>query len=412
MKILWVCNKAPTRVNEIRNINGSPMGGWLDSMCKDILSEKNTQLCVLFLEKINYEGRKDNFSFYSFTNKNSGDRIEKVLLELKPDIIHIWGTEYSHTLTTIKIAEKNGYLNKCILYIQGMVSLCGKHYTEGLPNSVVKMYTFRDLVRFSNIYRTKKTFIKNGVNEIEAIKKVKHVIGRTDWDRAAVEMYNPNVKYYFCNETLRESFYKKEWDIKNIKRHSIFVSQCNYPIKGFHYVLEAMPEIIKHYPNAHIYTTGINLLNLSFKERLKMTSYQFYLRKLIYKLNIQKNITFLGILSEEEMASRYLKSNVFVSASTIENSPNSLGEAMLVGCPVVASDVGGVKNMLVHNIEGYIYQSTAPYMLAYYVKEIFRNDELAKRFSENAKKHAIITHNRIENVAKLLKIYQNMREDK
>ena len=39
MKILWVCNKAPTRVNEIRNINGSPMGGWLDSMCKDILSE-------------------------------------------------------------------------------------------------------------------------------------------------------------------------------------------------------------------------------------------------------------------------------------------------------------------------------------------------------------------------------------
>ncbi|WP_294707350.1 glycosyltransferase family 4 protein [uncultured Fusobacterium sp.] len=412
MKILWVCNKAPTRVNEIRNINGSPMGGWLDSMCKDILSEKNTQLCVLFLEKINYEGRKDNFSFYSFTNKNSGDRIEKVLLELKPDIIHIWGTEYSHTLTTIKIAEKNGYLNKCILYIQGMVSLCGKHYTEGLPNSVVNMYTFRDFIRFSNISRTKKTFIKNGVNEIEAIKKVKYVIGRTDWDRAAVEMYNPNVKYYFCNETLRESFYKKEWDINNIKRHSIFVSQCNYPIKGFHYVLEAMPEIIKHYPNAHIYTTGINLLNLSFKERLKMTSYQFYLRKLIYKLNIQKNITFLGILSEEEMASRYLKSNVFVSASTIENSPNSLGEAMLVGCPVVASDVGGVKNMLVHNIEGYIYQSTAPYMLAYYVKEIFRNDELAKRFSKNAKKHAMITHNRVENVAKLLKVYQDMREDK
>ena len=143
-----------------------------------------------------------------------------------------------------------------------------------------------------------------------------------------------------------------------------------------------------------------------------MTSYQFYLRKLIYKLNIQNNITFLGILSEEEMASRYLKSNVFISASTIENSPNSLGEAMLVGCPVVASDVGGVKNMIVHNIEGYIYQSTAPYMLAYYVKEIFRNDELAKRFSKNAKKHAMITHNRVENTAKLLKIYQDMREDK
>lgn len=108
------------------------------------------------------------------------------------------------------------------------------------------------------------------------------------------------------------------------------------------------------------------------------------------------------------MCEQYIKSNVFVSASTIENSPNSLGEAMLVGCPVISSDVGGVKNMLIHGVEGFIYQSTAPYMLAYYVKEIFRNKDLAIRFSKNAKIHAVETHNRIENSKRLIRIYNTV----
>ena len=69
------------------------------------------------------------------------------------------------------------------------------------------------------------------------------------------------------------------------------------------------------------------------------------------------------------MKERFLKSNVFVSPSTIENSPNSLGEAMLLGIPCISSDVGGVKNLLKHEEEGYVYQTDAPYMLAYYVKK-------------------------------------------
>lgn len=408
MKILWICNKAPRKVDEIRNVNGSPMGGWLDPMCEGILNKKNDQLCVLFLEKVSFEGKKENFSFYSFTNENSKNRIEKVLLEFEPDVIHIWGTEYFHTLTTIKIAEKNGYLDKCILYIQGIVSLYAKHYTEGLPNRVINMYTFRDFIRYSNISQARKTFIKNGVNEIEAIKRVKYIMGRTDWDQAGVQMFNSNANYYFCNESLRNSFYNYTWNIDKIERYSIFVSQCSYPIKGFHYVLEAMPEILKKYPKAHLYTTGRDLLHLSIKEKFLIDSYQLYLIELIKKYKLKDHITFLGMLSEQEMCDRYLKSNVFVSASTIENSPNSVGEAMILGCPVVSSDVGGIKNMLTHEKEGFIYQSTAPYMLAYYVKKILGDDKLALEFSENSKKHANQTHNRKKNIERLYEIYDEI----
>lgn len=76
---------------------------------------------------------------------------------------------------------------------------------------------------------------------------------------------------------------------------------------------------------------------------------------------------------------RYLASSVFVSVSTIENSPNSVGEAMLFGCPVVSSCVGGVLDMLEHGQEGFLYQASAPYMLAWYVGCVFRDDGLENK---------------------------------
>ena len=54
---------------------------------------------------------------------------------------------------------------------------------------------------------------------------------------------------------------------------------------------------------------------------------------------------FEGFLSAEKMKRLLLESNVFVCPSSIENSPNSLGEAMLLGVPCVASDVGGIADM-------------------------------------------------------------------
>jgi glycosyltransferase involved in cell wall biosynthesis len=169
-----------------------------------------------------------------------------------------------------------------------------------------------------------------------------------------------------------------------------------------------MPEILKRFPDAHIYTTGRNLMHLSTKQKLLISSYQLYLLELIKKYSLEDHITFLGSLSEQEMCRQYLNANVFVSPSTIENSPNSVGEAMLVGCPVVTSDVGGVKNMLEHGKEGFIYQCSAPYMLAYYVNRIFEDDALAMTFSKNGKTHAARTHNREANMKTLYEIYNQI----
>lgn len=411
IKILWVCNKAPHIVSELMGHTANPTGGWLDSACKSLLKIENIELCIIFMDKYESEKFGENFSFYSFIENKCRKRILNVIKQFDPDVVHIWGTEFSHTMDTVLAAECLGKIERCVISIQGLVSICSKHYAEGLPCQVINRFTLRDFLRQDNIFQGRRQFEQRGRSEIEAIKRVGHIIGRTDWDRAAANMYNPSAEYHFCNETLRESFYQNVWNIEKIQRHSIFVSQCSYPIKGFHYILEAMPEILKYYPDTHIYTTGIDLLNLSLKRKILISSYQLYLIELIRKYNLQEKISFLGTLSEQQMCEQYLKANVFVSASTIENSPNSVGEAMLLGCPVVASDVGGVKNMLIHEKDGYIYQSSASYMLAYYVKKIFSDDEIAVKFSENARIHAAETHNAEKNIKTLTEIYNHIVSD-
>ena len=168
-----------------------------------------------------------------------------------------------------------------------------------------------------------------------------------------------------------------------------------------------MPLILKRYPDTKIYTTGKDLINLSFKDKLKLGSYQKYLRKLIRKNGLENKIKFLGMLNEEKMTQAYLNSNCFVSCSSIENSPNSVGEAMLLGVPTVASDVGGVKNMLIHDIEGYVYPFDEEYMLAYYICKVFEDKECKDVF-ENAIKHAETTHNKEKNLNDLLNIYSSI----
>ena len=111
------------------------------------------------------------------------------------------------------------------------------------------------------------------------------------------------------------------------------------------------------------------------------------------------------------MVDNLLKANVFVQASSIENSPNSLGEAMLLGVPCVASNVGGTSDMLIDKEEGFLYPYTEPAMLAYYISKVFNDDELASKIGKNAKAHALITHDRKTNTDNMLKIYRRISNE-
>lgn len=408
MRVLWLSNVVLPIVAASIGTDVPAVGGWLDGISRSLI-ERDITLISCFPHSSEIRGTVGKIDYFGFKqNDKLEDMFVSIINQSRPDVVHIFGTEYRHTQQMVVAAERAAIINRVIISIQGLVSVYAQKYTAGLPIRTIIGITPRFFIKHDNTYIDRQRFIRKGTYEIAALEKVKHVIGRTDWDQACVHYINPKAKYHDCNETLRAQFYHDTWDFSRCERHSIFVSQCNYPIKGFHYMLQAMPFILKDYPDAVLYTTGRNVLEKSIAYTLRKMPYEHYLASLIKKHHLEKHVVFLGTLNAEQMKERFLRSHVFVSPSVLENSPNSVGEAMILGMPVVTSDVGGVRNLIRHGDEGYLYPADEPYMLAYYVKKFFDDQEAAAAMGTNARKHAMLTHSPEINLERLLNIYHEV----
>lgn len=414
MKIIWVTNVPIPEASILMNEKPSPYGGWLFSTADFLSQTPNNKLVVVFPKngnkfKRSFEGKY--ITYYSINenelNNNQDLSLEKILVKESPDIVHIFGTEYSHSNIISGICRRNGI--KYVVSIQGLISEYSKYYYADLPLKIISKYTFRDLLRLDNIFNQQKKFEDRGIIEIETLQMALNVIGRTSWDYSVVKSLNKNINYFHCNETLRESFYDAKWEYTKCKKYSIFVSQGNYPIKGLHFLLEALSYVLLENPDAHLYVSGFNpFLKQHYSDKIRESSYTQYILFLINKFKLSKHITFTGVLNENEILNMYLESNVFVLPSAIENSPNSLGEAMILGMPCVCSYVGGIPDLITHSKEGYLYQYNSPKMLAYYINQIFENKESINEMCRNARERALKIHDKNMNNSKLLEIYKEV----
>ena len=418
MKILWFCNFILPSIAKVLSVEPPVSGGWVSSAAEALLQDEHIQLSVCFPQNYSQQmltGVADGLRYYGYPSKPKAAHIydvneqkwqETVIQMEKPDLVHIWGAEFAAALAMVNAFHCP---QKTIINIQGLCGFIAKHSCAYLPYKDCKHYTVRDFLLRDRIIDQQKKFSLRGKLEAEALAKAGHVIGRTRWDHACAKQLAPNARYYKCNETLRHSFYTNAgtWSADNCETHSIFVSQAGCSLKGFHMVLEAMPEILKRYPDAKLYTTGNDPFLTPF---YRVSGYQRVLKRKIRKLGLQGRVFFVGYLNEEKMCQRFLRSHVFVSASSIENSPNSVGEAMLLGVPTVASFVGGTMDLLRDGEEGYLYQPDAPYMLSDHICSVFEDNARAQQMGRNASTHALHTHDVQKNLEVLLKIYQQVYE--
>lgn len=423
MNVLWLINIRLPRIDSILGKTTSAFGGgWISGLSDKLLEKKDIRLIVCYP---NFDGRKEEkenhnekFRFYGI-NVNRVD-FEKGRLDLekykevfdtiigkeKPDVIHIHGTEFQLALALTNSAEKSGYLDKVVVSIQGLVSIYAQHYFADLPEKMKYRKTLYEWLKKTSMMDDYKKYVIRGIYEIKILEKVKNVIGRTAWDKACAKLTNHEVRYFECNEILRTSFYSKKWSFDDCEKHTVFLSQGAKPIKGLHKVIEAATYIKKQFPDLKIYVAGAKLIG----EEIKVTSsYARYVRRLIKENGLEDNIEFLGNLNPNQMCDALLRAHVFVCPSSIENSPNSLGEAMLLGVPCIASDVGGVSSMLEHRKEGILYPFSEAYSMAYYIMELFENVEETKKYSNNARIRAKKVHDPIDNAIRTIDIYKSLQ---
>lgn len=411
MKVLWITNVPLPPLCDSLGWNVPVSGGWLYSIAKRLISKKSLELSVVtfgskrseLIDKI-----VDGIHYFVIPYKNGDietnhqfvrDYLKKINEQITPDVVHIQGTEFALGNDYLKVFGGD----RVVVSIQGLVSAIAPYYCSGVERSKSLFpLTLKDVVKRTSMMKSAKIFSRRGEIEKDTIKMVEHIIGRTEWDKAQTWAINPHVNYYHCDEIIRDTFYKKQWDYNFCKPHSIFISQAGYPLKGFHFVLKALPKVIEEFPDTMVFVAGPDITRK--KPWYRYNSYGKYIGNMIEELGLESHVTFLGNLNETQMCDSYLKSNVFICPSSIENSPNSLGEAQLLGVPSLASYVGGVPDMMYNNTEN-IYRFDDVAMLSFKICKLFEKKGEAQP-AEEIRLHALQRHSPDEIIIKTLQIYQ------
>ena len=427
-KVLWICNIMLPAIARELGVLYSNREGWLSGIFEKV-REGQAPFCLgvcfpaqeelgmekpVMVEGVTCYGFQEDLNHPELYQEALEEQFRRIFADFEPDIVHIFGTEFPHTLAAVRAFHRP---ERTLIGIQGLCYRIAEDYMAGLPEKVQSSVTFRDFLRQDSLRQQQEKFVKRGENEKEAIKGCLNITGRTRFDREGTAKINPKARYYAMNESMREEFYSDRWTLSGCERHSLFLGQGDYPLKGMHLVLEAMGELKAEYPDIRLYVAGNNIIRKqSIKDLLKLPAYGKYLLKLIKKYHLEEQVVMLGRISAEQMKKRMLQSHVFVCASALENSPNTVGEAMLLGVPVTAARTGGIPDLLEDGKEGLLFTPLNSKELAEAVRKLFAEEKekdglcLSERLGKEGARRAGVTHDRQLNYLRLLEIYEAIDE--
>lgn len=412
MRVLWVTNVPPAAASGLLEQPSNPFGGWLDGSLGALSDTPGLDINIAFPhgESPTQVGTAGRVTYWGFApcNRRRADGEGRgaaisLIRAIDPDLVHIHGTEMPHSLS---FALAAGELDvPAVISLQGLVSVLATHSRADLPLGVVHAPGRRPWVRSERVSGQQRAFELQGRLERRALRAVKHVIGRTTWDRVTSTGINPSLRYHHCDETLRPSFYGAAHEPSAALPHSVVVGQGHYPVKGLHLLIEALPAVVAAYPSTTVAVAGQSPASTD-------TPYGRYLLRQLRTGGLEDRLRFTGPLDEGGMLDLYRASAVVACPSVMENSPNSVAEGMLLGMPVVASYVGGVPDMITHQVDGLAYQADAPYMLANALVTLFSDRELRGLLGARARQRARARHDPAVNAGRTVEIYKRILSER
>lgn len=415
LKVLWFTN-TPANADEYFNSELKGTGGWIKSLNQ--LMQHEVELHIAFHNgNINnepfqyqetkyypiqvYKNKYQKKIYKSFNKVIDDDLLLKyldVINQIKPDIIHIHGTENSFG----NIIDKTDI--PVIISIQGNLTVYHHKYLSGFGKEYLKVAK-RDIgnpksmlspQRFINVYNE---FRINAKRERDFLRNTKYIIGRTDWDRRITRILAPESSYFHNDEILRDSFYNKKWIApEQNKKLIIHTTNGNNIYKGFETLCHALSLLNRMGINCEWRVAGIKEDDLIVKITKKKLKIDFP----------ERGLVLLGSLNENELVDRLLEAHMYVMVSHIENSPNNLCEAMMLGMPCISTFVGGTGSLIKDKENGILIQDGDPWAMAGAILELKNDKNKIKIYGENAKETAAKRHDKENIIKDLVEIYTSI----
>ncbi|MDB5280393.1 MAG: hypothetical protein JWR61_5348 [Ferruginibacter sp.] len=414
MRVLWFTN-TPANASKTFGYTGAG-GGWISALELLVCKEQTYQLAICFF----YGGSdfktlvQDGVTYYAMPLKkqNGIQRIlsrqlskladeesqylDEVIQRFKPEVIHVFGTESGYG----KIL--NGKFEKVVFHMQGLL----KPYTEVYfprgfnRQSILKYSSLNTLIKGFSFFHGYRDLKNRAKREMETVKQWQYFSGRTHWDKNYIKLLNPQSTYFHCEELLRPEFFARRWAAPtglDLKQRVVIGTTINPSIyKGLDLIYKVIPLLSD-------YTICWKVFGIEENNPLNKV-----VKGIVNRGRKNESINFCGPLGANELIDALNTCHFFVHPSYIDNSPNSVCEAQLLGMPVLSSAVGGISTLVTNNVDGFLFNPYDRYDLAGLLCSLINNYAVALDAANKARETALKRHSPDEILKTVNHIYNSI----
>jgi len=403
--------------------NETPVvAGWIQSLTELLGQSADLEIGLVCLINGEYEVRKqNNYTLYLISTERSGNPFYRIyrnitgkidhpkwsvnflraIDDFQPDIVHIFGTESFLIELLPRIKQK------VVVHIQGILTAYLRAWfpPEGYSKKDLYKYSFRfiDYLKGRTQIQIYRHFKKITRRELSYIGYVKYCMGRTDWDKRTIKSMNSDIRYFHVEEVLRAQFYEaKKWEYNDSPKIRLLSIISPSMYKGFDLILKTA-EILKQkcvdFEWIVCGTDESDNIVYFFDKKLKVN-------------HLKLNIKYVGKVDVYNIIDFMRSSDIYIHPSYIENSPNSVCEAQLLGMPVIAVDAGGLSSLIENGKNGILVPGNDAYTLSSEIVELKKNKSYIAELSVHARKTALLRHNRNVILDEIKRVYKEILEDK
>jgi len=342
IRIVWLCPFPVDKIlgeSEFKRIRKYHPAPWIVNTINALKDDNKIDLhvvtlnahitrnTIIFAEGVTYHIIKRGINFLSIGYPNSfrldlftffyreTKELKKVLIKLKPDLIHSFGSEVPYGIASVR----SNY--KYIFTLQGIMIKMSKLFPSSFNYKLMSILERKTIIK-SDFFLSQSTTVTNHILKI-----------------------NPNAKIFKTFYPVDDCFFEVS-PIQNKDFDLVFVGNISDSNKGFHVLLNSFTNLI-----LSGFTLKMAVIGSGSAQNLK----QVKKHRDCFQLN--NSISFLGYLSHKEIADIYARSSILVVPSLFESYSMTAAEGLASGVCVVASNTGGLKDIIEHNQNGILFNA-------------------------------------------------------
>lgn len=358
--------------------------------------------------KIIFLGEATSIHTIRWVNSLSEKGIEVILVSLKGEVDIIGKINENVKVIYLPFGTKLGYyLN--VFALKKIISkekpdLINAHYASGYGtlgrlsgfNKKLLNVWGSDVYDFPNESKIKKRIIEKNLKNYTAIASTSYCMA----EETKKYLENKNRKIYITPFGVDTKKFKNFNIEKNKNEIVIGIVKTLTENYGIEYLIRAIKELentldIENYKKIRLLIYG--------KGELKNK-----LEALTKELQIEDKVIFKGYISNEDVPKALNEMDIFVVPSINESFGVAAVETMACEIPVIASSVGGLKEVIVDKETGYLVPKKDHKEIAKYLKKLILDKNLRTSLGENGRKRVLENYDWNSNVEYMIKIYEEI----